>query len=129
MLVGEDLRPGQIFTPTNDDHVKRVHAVTHRNRRSTVREDTDEVDISIGFCQQIFTETIKIHRISAKFMLCLLTDNQKEKGYLAKHQTSVVPHPPYSPDLALADFSCFSNLQPLLNDIVSKPQSRFRKTR
>ena len=25
-------------------------------------------------------------------------------SYLAKHQTSVVPHPPYSPDLAPADF-------------------------
>jgi len=26
------------------------------------------------------------------------------RGYLAKHQTSVVPHPPFSPDLAPADF-------------------------
>ena len=26
------------------------------------------------------------------------------RSYLAKHQTSVVPHPPYSPDLAPADF-------------------------
>jgi hypothetical protein len=25
-------------------------------------------------------------------------------SYLAKHQTSIVPHPPYSPDLAPADF-------------------------
>jgi transposase len=28
-------------------------------------------------------------------------------SYLAKHQSSVVPHPPYSPDLAPADFSFF----------------------
>jgi len=27
--------------------------------------------------------------------------------YLAKHQISVVPHPPYSPDLAPADFFLF----------------------
>jgi len=26
------------------------------------------------------------------------------RSYLAKHQTSIVPHPPYSPDLAPADF-------------------------
>jgi len=36
------------------------------------------------------------------------------RSYLAKHQTSVVTHPPYSPDLAPKRlFSCFSNLRPL----------------
>jgi len=32
-------------------------------------------------------------------------------SYLAKHQTSVVPHPPYSPDLSPADFFLFSKLK------------------
>jgi len=35
------------------------------------------------------------------------------RSYLAKHQTSVVPHPSYSPELAPADFFCFPNLKPL----------------
>jgi len=35
------------------------------------------------------------------------------RSYLAKHQTSIVPHPPYSADLAPVDFSCFPNLKPL----------------
>ena len=35
-------------------------------------------------------------------------------SYLAKHQTSVVPHPPYSPDLAPADFFLFPKLQTTL---------------
>jgi len=35
------------------------------------------------------------------------------RSYLAKHQTSVVSHPPYSPGLAPTDFSCFPNLKPL----------------
>jgi len=35
-------------------------------------------------------------------------------SYLAKHQTSVVPHPPYSPDLAPADFFLFSKLKTTL---------------
>ena len=38
----------------------------------------------------------------ASFLIC---------GYLAKHQTSVVPHPPYSPDLAPADFFLFPILK------------------
>jgi len=43
------------------------------------------------------------------------------RSYLAKHQTSVVTHPPYSPDLAPADFSCFPNIKPLGKDVVFKP--------
>ena len=35
------------------------------------------------------------------------------RSYLAKYQTSVVPHPPYSPELAPADFFLFPNLKPL----------------
>ena len=36
------------------------------------------------------------------------------RSYLAKHQTSVVPHPPYSPDLATADFFLFPKLKTTL---------------
>jgi hypothetical protein len=32
------------------------------------------------------------------------------RSYLAKHQASVVPHSPYSPDLAPADFFPFSQI-------------------
>jgi len=33
------------------------------------------------------------------------------RSYLAKHQTSVMPHPPYSPNLAPADFFLFAKLK------------------
>jgi transposase len=36
------------------------------------------------------------------------------RSYLAKHQISVVPHPPYSPDLAPADFFLFPKLKTTL---------------
>jgi len=35
-------------------------------------------------------------------------------SYLAKHQASIVPHPPYSPDLALAEFFLFPKLKTTL---------------
>ena len=79
MLVGEDPRPGRPSTSTNDDHVERVRAVIRVNRRLTVREDADEVGISIGSCRQIFTENLQMRRVSAKFVPRLLTDDQKEK--------------------------------------------------
>jgi len=43
------------------------------------------------------------------------------RSYLAKHQTSVVLLPPYSPDLAPANFFLFPKLKPLWKDVVSKP--------
>ena len=36
------------------------------------------------------------------------------RSYLAKHQISVVPHPPYSPDLDPADFFLFPKLKTTL---------------
>jgi transposase len=36
------------------------------------------------------------------------------RSYLAKHQISVVPHPPYSLDLAPADFFLFPKLKTTL---------------
>jgi len=37
------------------------------------------------------------------------------RSYLAKHQTSVLPHPPYSPDVTPADFFMFLKLKTTLN--------------
>ena len=78
MSVSEDPRPGRPSTSAADDHVERVCAVIRGNRRLTVREVADEVDISIESCHQILAEKLQMHRVSAKFMLCLLTDDQKE---------------------------------------------------
>jgi len=38
------------------------------------------------------------------------------RSYLAKHQTSVVPHPPYSPNLTPADFFLFPKLKTTLKE-------------
>jgi len=78
MLVSEDPRPGRPSTSTNDDHVERVCAVICGNHHFTVREVADEVGISIGSCHQIFTEKLQMLHVSEIFMLCLLTDDQKE---------------------------------------------------
>ena len=78
MSVGEDSRLERPSTSTNEDHVETVRAVTRRNRRLTVREVADEVGVSIGSCHQIFTEKLQMLFVSAKFVQCLLADDQKE---------------------------------------------------
>ena len=105
MSAGEDPRPARPSTSTNNDHVERVRAVIRGNRRLTVQEVANEVGISIGSCHQILrpelweNQTWMWRRDSAPAHASLLI-----RSYLTKHQTSVVPHPPYSPDLAPADF-------------------------
>ena len=54
-------------------------------------------------------QTWMLHHDSASAHKSLLI-----RSYLAKHQTSVVTHPPYSPDLAPADFFLFPNLKTTL---------------
>jgi len=54
-------------------------------------------------------QTWMLHHDSAPAHMSLLI-----RSYLAKHQTSVVTHPPYSPDLAPADFFLFPNLKTTL---------------
>jgi len=51
-------------------------------------------------------QTWMLHHDNAPAHVSLLI-----RSYLAKHQTSVVPHPPYSPDLPPADFFRFPKLK------------------
>jgi hypothetical protein len=69
-------------------------------------------------------QTWMLHHDNAPDHASLLICN-----YLAKHQTSVVLHPPSSPDLASADFFLFPKIKNTLKDVVSKPYRRFRKMR
>jgi len=52
---------------------------------------------------------INLHHENAPAHASLLIRN-----YVPKHQTSVVPHPPYSPDLAPVDFFLFPKLKATL---------------
>jgi hypothetical protein len=60
------------------DHVERVSAVICGNRRLPTQEVADEVGIAIGSCHQIFIFFLPMRRVSAKFVLHLLTEDQKE---------------------------------------------------
>ena len=48
-------------------------------------------------------------------------------SYLAKHQTSIVPHPPYSPDLAPADFFLFPKLKTTLKGCRSQTLEKIQE--
>ena len=55
-------------------------AVLHlilQNRRLTISEITEDVGTSFGSCQAILTEKLNMQRVVAKFVPCVLTEDQK----------------------------------------------------
>jgi len=52
--------------------------VIRENRRLTIREVSEEVGICKSSCHTILTEKLKMRRVAAKFVLRLLTEEQKQ---------------------------------------------------
>ena len=50
----------------------------------------------------------------------------RTRQFLTKHLITVLPHPTYSPDLALSDFFCSQNLR---NSSKEEDLRRFRRLR
>ena len=53
--------------------------ILDNRRRITIKEVADDVDISYGSCQAIFTDVIGIKRWAAKLVLKLLNFEQKQR--------------------------------------------------
>jgi hypothetical protein len=77
-LVDDDPHSGRPSTSKTDDNVAKVCEVIHSNRCLTVREVAEELSISKTVCHEILTENLGMHRIAAKFVPRLLTDDQKQ---------------------------------------------------
>jgi hypothetical protein len=75
--TGDDPNTGWPSTSTDNDDVEKVRAVIHENYQLTVREVSDEVSISKSSCHTILTEKLEMNHVAAKFVPCLLTDEQK----------------------------------------------------
>ena len=77
-LVDDDQRSGQPSTSKTDDNAAKVREVICSDRHLTVREVAEEKSILKTVCHEIFTENLGMHRILAKFVPHLLTDDQKQ---------------------------------------------------
>jgi hypothetical protein len=68
--------------------------------------------VGIGYvtCQQVLTKELGM-RVAAKFVPRILTADQKQQHFLAKHKMAVIPHPPYCPDLAPCDLFLFPKMK------------------
>ena len=68
-------RPSMSTTEENIDEVKKIVLV---NRRITVREVADDLNISIGSCHSIFTNHLGMTPVAAKFVPKLFNFDQKQ---------------------------------------------------
>ena len=65
-------------TSTTDESIEAVKKMILNNRRITIREVAEDVGISFGSCQKIFTDVLGIKREAAKIVSKLLNFEQKQ---------------------------------------------------
>ena len=76
--IEDDPKSGRPSSSTGDDHIGKVRSVIRENRRLTIREVSEEVGICKSSCHTILTQKLKMHRVAAKFVPRLLTEEQKQ---------------------------------------------------
>jgi hypothetical protein len=79
-------RPGRPSTSIDAVHVGQVCAVVRSNRHLMVREIAEECNISIGSCHTILIGKLEMHRVVAKFVPHLLTEDQREHRVAVCHK-------------------------------------------
>ena len=104
--VEDDPKFGRPSTSMDEDHVEKVLAVIHQNRRLIVREVAEEAEICKSSCHLILTNKLKMHRVAEKFVPRLLTDALLIRKFLTKHEATIVPQPPFIQIWPLRTFSC-----------------------
>jgi len=109
--IEDDPKCGRSSTSMDDDHVEKVLAVIRQNRRVNIREVAEEVGICKRPCHLILTNKLRMRRVAAKFVPRLLRDAVLIREFLTQHEATIVPQPPYSPDLTPADFFLFPKLK------------------
>ncbi|XP_011146337.1 putative uncharacterized protein FLJ37770 [Harpegnathos saltator] len=102
--IEDDARSGRPSTSTNDEHVEKVKEIVLANRRITIRKVAEEIGISYGSREVIFTNVLNMKRVAAKFTPKLLNFQEKQ------HRVTIAK-PPCSPDMAPCDFFLFPKLK------------------
>ena len=55
------------------------HKLIRQDRRRTIRDIAEEMEVGYGTCQRVLTEELGMHRVAAKFVPTILTADQKQQ--------------------------------------------------
>ena len=112
--IEDDPKSGQTSTSMDDDRVEKVLAVIRQN---VPRGEPFNKEFYLNLLKRLraavrrkrpeaWTNTLMLHHDNAPDHASLLIPE-----FLKKHETTVVPQPPYSPNLAPEDFFFFPKLK------------------
>ncbi|UYV77691.1 hypothetical protein LAZ67_15001959 [Cordylochernes scorpioides] len=76
--VNDEERAGRPSTSTTDEKIYEVEKMILANRRNTVREVAEDINILIGSYHSIFINDLGMRRVAAKFVPKLLNCDQKQ---------------------------------------------------
>ncbi|UYV84446.1 hypothetical protein LAZ67_X002198 [Cordylochernes scorpioides] len=76
--VNDEERAGRPRISTTDEKINEVEKMILANRRITVKEVAEDLNITIGSCHSIFINDLGIRRVAAKFVPKLLNCDQKQ---------------------------------------------------
>ncbi|UYV61153.1 PGBD5 [Cordylochernes scorpioides] len=76
--VNDEERAGRPSTSTTDEKINEVEKMILANRRITVREVAEDLNISIGSCHSNFINDLGMRPVAAKFVPKLLNCDQKQ---------------------------------------------------
>ena len=81
--VEDEERSGRPSTSKTKENVERVSEMIRSNRRLTIREISEDLNVSYISVQNILTTDLNMRRVSAKFVPRVLTVEQKEQQFLS----------------------------------------------
>ncbi|XP_018350174.1 PREDICTED: putative uncharacterized protein FLJ37770 [Trachymyrmex septentrionalis] len=108
-------RPNEAVVP---EKIKQVHKLVLSDRKLKLDDIADIVKISKGSVFTILHDHLSMRKLCSKWVPRLLTVDQKQSMAtmvkLNELGFQLLPHPPYSPDLAPSDYFLFAELKKML---------------
>ena len=113
-LVEDERRSGRPSATRKADNTAWVRELVRSDRRLTVKIIADEMNMIRETVRLILTEELGMRTIYAKMVPRNLTEQQRGARLSAVFSSkciTVIPQPPYSPDLAPCDFFVFQKVK------------------
>jgi hypothetical protein len=109
--VEDDEHSGRPGTSKMTKNVEKILELINKDYCRTIHELTDTIWISYEVCQGIITENLNLHCIAPYHNNVPTHMSLKTVEFVTSNNMVIVPHPPYSPDLAPCDFTLFPKLK------------------
>ena len=110
--VVEDLpRFGRPSTSSTEVNIAKVKEMVTENRHLSLREIDAELSVSHESIRTIFNDFLGKERVAAQLIPKELNSLQTLNRVKATKSTNIIEQPPYSPDMAPADFFLFPKLK------------------